>query len=273
MKKVTTLGQLLLAVVLFVSINTNAQVTIGSITAPADYSLLELDNSIKKGGLRLPQLSGQDIVDFKNLAATYSGSANPVVREHVEGLEFFNLDTHCVEFWNGGSWQSLCGNDASNYILERLVILRDSIIILNERIEIIEDFTQLSGVTDYMCQDRFSGLGVSAIHNGFSYNFWGTGTFTSGTSLNGTYWLLRSGANDNQAGGICKALSWYQGEPTTGTVWLHNTSGGTPYLALPAKFSNQGIEIITSNNIGVGAGSSIMFTQSLILVDPATIKP
>jgi hypothetical protein len=271
--------------IMFLPIGINAQVTIGSLNPPADYSLLELDTENKKGGLRLPQLSEGTILDFKNFIASHILNADKTKTANVEGLEFYNLDTNCIEFWNGTSWHSLCGDEALIGYLDRITEIRDSLIVefetrieeletyiynLEERIEYIENFTNLSSVTDYVCQSSFDGLYVSVIHSGFNYNFWGTGNLKKNFSMSngGIYYLIHSGDTDNPESGICEPLNWYQGDVTIGTLWLNNTSGGTQYVALPLFFDSNGIYIKPTNNINVGVNSTYNFTQSLILVDP-----
>ena len=80
----------------------NAQVTVGSNKAPEPFSLLELANG-KDRGLRLPQISttAQRDAMFTNAAGF---KTNPLAK----GLQIFNLETKCVETWNGTIWLSLC---------------------------------------------------------------------------------------------------------------------------------------------------------------------
>ena len=290
MKKVILFVLLLLATTIFLPIGIKAQVTIGNITEPADYSLLELDTEVKKGGIRLPQFSGQAVLDFKILVDSHVQNADNAKKTHVEGLKFYNLDTSCIEFWNGTTWHSLCGDETLGGYLDRITEIRDSLIVefetrieeletyiynLEERIEYIENFTNLSSVTDYVCQSSFDGLYVSVIHSGFNYNFWGTGNLKKNFSMSngGIYYLIHSGETDNPELGICEPLNWYQGDATIGTLWLNNTSGGTQYVALPLFFDSNGIYIKPSNNINVGVNSTYNFTQSLILVDPNNRPP
>ena len=78
----------------------NAQVTVGSATPPASYSLLELCTSNIDGGLRLPQLN----TDQRNaLKKTFDAGLT-----HANGLVIYNTDNNCVEYWNSKRWISLC---------------------------------------------------------------------------------------------------------------------------------------------------------------------
>lgn len=77
----------------------NAQVTIGDLTEPQKYSILEL---ISKGnaGLRLPQLTEKQRDDITTASFKTDTKA--------EGLAIYNLDTQCYEYWNQNRWISLC---------------------------------------------------------------------------------------------------------------------------------------------------------------------
>jgi hypothetical protein len=79
----------------------SAQVTVGSLDDPQDFSILELISN--SGGLRLPQMTTaqretmQETSEFKSKATA-----------DAMGLQIFNLDTKCVETWNGVEWISKC---------------------------------------------------------------------------------------------------------------------------------------------------------------------
>jgi len=78
------------------------QVTIGADKSPEKFSLLELISSNRKG-LRLPQIdsTAQRDAIFTN-AADFKGNSL------AEGLQIYNLETRCVEYWDGIKWVSLC---------------------------------------------------------------------------------------------------------------------------------------------------------------------
>ncbi|MCL2597026.1 MAG: fibrobacter succinogenes major paralogous domain-containing protein [Paludibacter sp.] len=86
----------------FNSIIINAQVTIGADKAPESFSLLELVSGNNKG-LRLPQIESTaqrdeiftDAAGFKN---------NPL----TNGLQIYNMETRCIEYWDNVKWVSLC---------------------------------------------------------------------------------------------------------------------------------------------------------------------
>jgi len=75
----------------------NAQVTIGSDTAPQSYSVLEVvSGADNTGGLRLPQLSS---ADKAKINADLLG--NPSLSK---GLFIYNTDTSNIEYWDGAQW-------------------------------------------------------------------------------------------------------------------------------------------------------------------------
>jgi len=247
-----------------------AQVTIGSGSVPASYCLLELDTRNTKGGLRLPQLKGTAIDDFKTSVEATMATATTEQKEYVEGLIFYNLDIDCIEFWSETGWQPLCGDSVT------LKVMRDSLFQLEQRVEVLEkrihtleNFIELSEITDYtVTTTSLVGLGVSVIRSGFTHNFWGTGTVSGISTLsltNGnTYYLIRSGTTDNPTAGICQPLTLYQGSPTIGTLWIKT---GSNAYSLPIYFDNTGIYIQPTTQMNLGTGATFRFTQSLILVD------
>ena len=94
----------ILAVLLTVSatVALHAQITIGAGNAPQNFSVLELISGTNKG-LRLPQLSTSQ---RNTVQASFGAEATG----KAMGLQIFNIDTHCVETWNGQDWISSCGD-------------------------------------------------------------------------------------------------------------------------------------------------------------------
>ena len=76
-----------------------AQVTIGEIKDPQDFSILELIS--KTRGLRLPQLTTGE---RKAISVQGNSLAN--------GLVIYNTTIDCIEYWNGKKWVSLCAGTA-----------------------------------------------------------------------------------------------------------------------------------------------------------------
>lgn len=93
----------LLITALFFTLPVKAQVTVGSSVAPQKFSILELISS--ESGLRLPQLTTIQRNDLKLDLLT-----DPDIKEAAKGLVIYNIDTGCIEFWNGDKWVSLCGS-------------------------------------------------------------------------------------------------------------------------------------------------------------------
>jgi len=84
-----------------------AQVTIGNNTDPKSFSLLEMDVTYHKGGLRLPQLTTQQRNDLSLSSSDLTAN----------GLVIYNTETQCIEFWHEGTWVSMC-NGSSAITLE-----------------------------------------------------------------------------------------------------------------------------------------------------------
>ena len=98
---------LLLPLILFSFGKLNAQVTIGSANPPSEMALLNLDASINPKALHLPRLT-----EASRDALVASDSA-PADQELAVGLMIFNIETQCLEFWNGQTWISLCDESSS----------------------------------------------------------------------------------------------------------------------------------------------------------------
>ncbi|MDR1372824.1 MAG: fibrobacter succinogenes major paralogous domain-containing protein [Dysgonamonadaceae bacterium] len=79
-----------------------AQVTIGSLADPQEFSILELVSNSR--GLRLPQMSNAN----KNDAFGTDNSVLIAAGVDALGLQIFNIDTKCVETWNGVEWIQAC---------------------------------------------------------------------------------------------------------------------------------------------------------------------
>jgi hypothetical protein len=93
----------LLLALISITFYVQAQVTIGAEKAPETFSILELVSGDNNGGLRLPQIESTDQRDvlFTNAVGFKS---NPL----AIGLQIFNMETNCIEYWSGEEWISLC---------------------------------------------------------------------------------------------------------------------------------------------------------------------
>ena len=96
---------ILLALALFFVSPVKAQVTVGSLDPPHEFSILELVSN--ESGLRLPLLTEgeRDNLDLGILT-------DPNIIEAAEGLVIFNTTSGCLEFWSGKTkgWISLCAS-------------------------------------------------------------------------------------------------------------------------------------------------------------------
>ena len=93
------------AMMFFVWLGANAQVTIGSSNPPSDFSLLDLDASVNARALHLPRLTSSE------RDALVSSSSTQPDQGLAVGLMIYNTDNNCLEFWNGIQWISFCDGD------------------------------------------------------------------------------------------------------------------------------------------------------------------
>ena len=99
----------ILLVALFFASPLRAQVIIGNNgVVPRPFSLLELDTTYHKGGLRLPQLTTEQ------RSHLFDGSTPEEKTAAAQGLAIYNIDNHCIEFWDGAQWENFC--DAASFI-------------------------------------------------------------------------------------------------------------------------------------------------------------
>ncbi|PRB02777.1 hypothetical protein CQ046_11255 [Chryseobacterium sp. MYb7] len=77
-------------------------VSIGTIS-PSPYSSLEIDS---KKGLRLPQLTSEEISNLDDISSTELSKK--------DGLIIYNITTNCINFWVSDEWRELCGSSVCN---------------------------------------------------------------------------------------------------------------------------------------------------------------
>ncbi len=92
----------LLAMMFLAPAAASALVTVGSGKVPETFSVFELVSNEQRG-LRLPRLTTAQ----RNAMEESDDFQREKTREAM-GLEIFNLDTRCVETWNGTTWISNC---------------------------------------------------------------------------------------------------------------------------------------------------------------------
>ena len=93
---------IILCAILIVAIPVSSQVTMGLQKAPENFSLLELISNHQRG-LRLPQLT-----TLQRTALEQSTNFQNQKTGLARGLTIFNMDTNCMETWDGYQWISLC---------------------------------------------------------------------------------------------------------------------------------------------------------------------
>jgi hypothetical protein len=97
-----------LAIIAVFAINSAiAQVTVGDIKQPYNFSLLELVTQNSDRGLRLPQLT---TTERDAMMAGFGAETTNAAK----GLMIFNTTIDCVETWNGSQWLSECAPTAPN---------------------------------------------------------------------------------------------------------------------------------------------------------------
>jgi len=77
----------------------DAQVTVGGLKVPENFSVLELISN-QSNGMRLPQI----LTTADRDAISKTHGSNP----EMMGLQIFNMETKCVETWNGEAWIANC---------------------------------------------------------------------------------------------------------------------------------------------------------------------
>lgn len=151
-----------------------------------------------------------------------------------------------------------CDCEAINNTLTQI---QNDITEINNRLTLVENSVEISGVRcAQSTTTQLLGLGGCVISIGPTYNYWGTGTLTSGTqwSQGSTYYLVTPAQFPE--------LAWYQGEPTISTVWVQ---WGNSIQSLPIYLDQTGIYIRPANTINPGAGATFKFTATLILIPPS----
>ena len=155
-------------------------------------------------------------------------------------------------------WNTIDGisNEITNIQMDIVTIQKEIINIL--------DFINLSDVsTVWSLTTALSGLGVSIIHSGHTYNFWGVG------ALDHTQTLTNHIRYNLILGNQFEPLTWYTGDSTIGTLWIETPNGDT--YSSPLRFDQTGIYFMLGNNItNLPPGTTFKFTQALILLDSSS---
>jgi hypothetical protein len=151
----------------------SGQTVIGSVAAPANYSLLELSTKTIKGGVRMPQLTS---VERDNLTTPAFVSDTG-----AKGLVIYNADKEVIEFWNGSKWSLMVDQDNMNAsvsnVIDGLGIPRPAVFQLEK-----DQTDFLSSATDGVSNQIPMSQVVNNITNSISFNqATNTITFQPGT--------------------------------------------------------------------------------------------
>jgi hypothetical protein len=234
----------LLAILL--SLNMQAQMTVGGKKAPEPFSVLELLN---KGGLRLPQMTTAE----RNAFAVKGNDKG-------EGLTIYNKTTGCVEYWNKSRWVSLCDGTSQTTISPAPCT------------NVAADGTgcdQSFSVTDPDCPngpftiaivagaDYASLADVNTRNGSFKVDFRENNSVDTHTVLvrvTSTCTSLYKEFLFSQNGVSCTSLTYTAPTISPSSAALSVCSGGAVYLSVPANSANLDKLIWTRNGIEIARG-------------------
>jgi len=194
-------------------------------------------------GFAVVEVSGEDISDYQKATIALFNCADANIR-----LTLFNPKAGIMVY--GANF--LCTKN-------RMTTIKNNLLDISSDLQETTRFIYLSDVVTVMSDTpKLAGLGVAVIHIGYSYNFWGVGALDDPQELDAgaTYYLARSEQY--------LPLSFYQGDPTIGTLWARAPGGS--FSRIPLQFDGTGIYIIPSSPLTLVAGTKFSFTQALILV-------
>ncbi|MFH6949371.1 FISUMP domain-containing protein [Flavobacterium sp. FlaQc-51] len=234
----------LLAILL--SLNMQAQMTVGGKKAPEPFSVLELLN---KGGLRLPQMTTAE----RNAFAVKGNDKG-------EGLTIYNKTTGCVEYWNKARWVSLCDGTSQTTISPAPCT------------NVAADGTgcdQSFSITDPDCPngpftiaivagaDYASLTDVDERNGKFKIDFRENTTVDTHTVLvrvTSTCTSMYKEFLFSQNAVDCKSLTYAAPTISPSATSLSLCSGGAVYLSVPANSANLDKLIWTRNGIEIARG-------------------
>jgi|GEM_PF-683706 len=142
----------------------------------------------------------------------------------------------------------------------RMISINNNMADIMARIQKIEHYLHMSEVTEILSlTPELAGLGAAVIYIGYNYNFWGIGTLIEDVILSEgeSYYLIKSDQYE--------PLTYYQGDPTIGTVWIETP--GMSAKKYPLHFDSSGIYLIPEDDLSLSAGAKFSFTRGLILVN------
>ena len=147
-------------------------------------------------------------------------------------------------------------------LVNRITAIEQVISYIIDEINRIERFIYVSDKTDIdSLTPQLLGVGVSVMHVGFEYEFWGIGSLNQTTSLtNGErYYIITSDQYE--------PFKFYVAEATITTLWIETPRGDL--YSLPVRFDGSGIYFTPRQQLtNLPVGTTFKFTQTLILIDP-----
>jgi len=250
----------LIALLAMVTLNTSplkAQMNIGDENNPHTFSVLELTSKIKKGGLRLPQLT---TTQRNDLALEHLTDPSDNFSK-AKGLVIFNTTTNCVEMWNGTQWLSFCSD---------ILITPLSVVITPASMTIEVGKRTLLTAT-------VTPRNATAVQYLWEY------------SLDGTNWMTVTGETSSTLNALAEivGITWYRvtasnkvGSVISNVVPITGTmpqGGGTNpninmYIGAFWRWDETGERIIQFG-VGTGLGNSGDWTASVVYYDSKWINP
>ncbi len=239
---------------ILLSVNMQAQMTVGGKKEPEAFSVLELLN---KGGLRLPQMTTAE----RNAFAVKNNDKG-------NGLTIYNKTTNCVEYWNAVRWVSLCEGTSQTTISPQPCV------------NVPADGTgcdQTFNITDPDCPNGPFNISITAgseyaslvdldpVNGSFKVAFGPNETVSTHTVLvrvTSTCTSLYKEFLFSQNGVNCNSMSYDTPNITPSSATLTLCTGGAVYLSVPPTTANLDKLIWTRNGIEVARGTNYyMATQ------------
>jgi len=158
---------------------------------------------------------------------------------------------------------------AQNENVDKSPEITERIACIEKRLAELESANDLTEIVRYDVGKQsslYDGLEVAVINSHNIYAFWLEGELKKPVNISHqapTYLLRSTTGKDDPKENLNKALSWYSGKTTVGTIWLKSDNG---IEIAPLYFDNTGIyfqPISTFKNVSV-----LRFTQTLVLKDP-----
>ena len=286
------LSIILLMVALFAS-PLKAQVKIGDVTNPQSYSILEIDTTQYKGGLRMPQLTTQQRDSLSTNVFPLAGN-----QDASKGLVIFNTDSKCLEYWNNSEWISLCSDvaasPAANGINLTTAGLDNQNACLGSAISNIAYSTTgatgatvtglPTGVTGAWASNAVTISGAPTVAGTFNYTVTLTGGSNTGT-MTGTITVNTvpaqpssiTGSSTVNAGttGLTYSVTNVSGVTYNWTLpsgWTKTAGGTTNSITVTAGTSGGTITVTPGNSCGSGTAQTLAVTVITVPAQPSAIS-